>query len=1072
MVNSAIGQGALTKADRQLNFDLKAMLILAAACALVPAPGLARTAGRAETGKERAANVAVSDIRIDDTVSPLGLDDAAPTLSWMLSGASPGASPAGFQIQVASTAAILATGHPDMWNSGRVRSDVPRARYAGRQLKSRRTYFIRLRSWTSDGELSPWSSVAKWEMGLLRPADWNARWIRAAGVSTIDERYAGHYFRRSFKVTGQVRSARLYFAGWGLMRNCLDRRFPQSCRVAGGLVIPTINGRRLSDRELDSAPTGAGRSLYTTIDVTAAIRQGENVLGLSTGGDSDLIARLDIAMADGRVISVSTDGRWTTHLSPSFLVDRFAGTRYDARLEQHGWDEPGFAGQDWTPAEDSSSLVGDVTLSSDATLPPMRIVKKWKPLSVTQTGPGTYTLDFGQNITGRVHFKVAGRTGQALTITHAEALDVHGNADRFSTGFFGLQTDHYTFGSTSADWSPQFAYYGFRYATIAGLRSAIRPDEVWAEEVHTDLEKTGTFETSDPIINEIHRAAVQTTLNNAHGIPEDCPHREKRGWSADGYVSDPQALANFDMAGFYRKWLRDLHDAQRPDGDGTDIAPAEPSYEVDGDSTWASVLTMLPWDLYWNSGDLDILKSSYGSMVRFASWEEKQAKDYILPRGIYAGDWVSARQTDDSLLRTAIWYHVVRKTEDAARLLGHGRDAARFGRLARAIRAKFNATFLDRKTATYGAAGKQNETTSQASLAVPIAFGLVPDEMRSAVAGRLLDYIETVSSNHPESGLTATRYVLEALKIIDRPDIIHAMASQRDAPGWAFMVEHGPGTLWEGWHDGSHDHAWPGVIDAHFYRIYGGIDATSPGFRTVRIKPFVPSEMDWAKTSEKTPYGNIQSGWRKTGRLLLLEVTIPAGVSATIFVPTPGKVKATVNGMGIASSTSATVDATGAKFRRFQVGSGDYQFIAPVGSEAGPKIRPRAGRHEFSLTNQSGPSITPAQLAQFDLSVLADANGDGRITFDEFEAFRAQMWGILAPGADRIEPAKIPGSLKQLLAGIPSAAGFIERETFLDASPKAFASIDTERRGYLTVQQLREALRSRRTFTTTVRSTN
>lgn len=875
------------------------------------------------------APFAVHDVRIDAARKPIGIDSPQPSISWRLSSTRPNAAQVAYQIQVASSEPMLTSGQADVWDSGKISSTLPRAMYTGRPLQSRESLFVRVRAWNRDGKPSAWSATSSWEMGLLHASDWNAEWIGAPGVTSIAASYAGHYFRRRFDVPGSVTSARLYYAGTGLLQNCLNRRTPQACRVAASLLIPTINGRRVSDRQLDSAPSDAKRPLYTSLDVTEFLKRGANVLGVSVAGNTSFIVQLEIVLADGARIVVGSNGDWRTHASPYLRVDRFAGTQYDARKEIAVWDTPEFVEDAaWAPVEIRTASVGEVTLSSDAGLPPMRIVKRWVPIKVTENAPGRYTFDFGQNIAGRVHIRMRGEQGRTITITHSEFLNSRGEADKFSTGFFGLQTDRFTFAARDADWAPEFSYYGFRYATINGLSTEPADGEVWAEQVNTDLEQTGTFESSSDLLNRIHASAVQTTLNNAHGIPEDCPHREKRGWSQDAYTGSPQAFVNFDAESFFAKWLRDAQDAQRPNGAGTDIAPAEVSYAVDGDSTWSSALVYTPWDLYWETGDIRYLERSYESMRRLVEWEIGQAKDGLLPRGIYIGDWVAAKQTDDGLLRNAIWYDVVTRVADAARLLGRSDDAERYRRLVEDIRSKLNATYLDESTGTYGPPEKRDDATSQASMAVPLAVGIVPESLRQKVADRLARYIDEVSHFHPESGLTATRFVLEGLASIERHDLIHAMVSKRDAPSWAHMIEEGPGTMWESWSGGgSLNHPWPGVIDAWFYRMYAGINGASPGYQTLTIKPFIPPDLAWVKASQMTPFGAVSSAWRKEDGRLTLDVEIPVGVSATIFVPARAEAAKTVRNCTDCAKPRGKVRAPEG-FSGFEVGSGRYRFTS------------------------------------------------------------------------------------------------------------------------------------------------
>lgn len=892
-------------------------------------PVLASFAAVPSAAQAASAVLTVDDVKIEGIRAPLGVDSTRPSISWRLSSSVPDAAQTAYQIQVASSPSELETGRANVWDSGKISSSWPRASYAGRALRSREQLFVRVRTWGRDARPSAWSAASRWEMGLLDKADWSAHWIGAPGVTSIPASYAGHYFRRAFDVPAPIASARLYFSGTGLLQNCLDRRTPQACRVAASLVVPTINGQRLSDRQLDSAPSDAKRPLYTSLDVTQFVRRGANVLGVSVAGNTSFVAQLEIVLADGRRMMIGSDRGWRTRSNPYLHVDRFAGAQYDARREIEGWDTPAFAPDPlWVAAEDRSAAVGQVTLSSDYSQPPMRIVKRWSPVTIKQTTPGKYTLDFGQNITGRVHIRMPGKPGQTLTITHAERLNSRGEADKFGTAFFTLQTDRYTFGARDADWAPEFSYYGFRYVTIGGLDAPPLEGQIWAEQVNTDLERTGSFDSSSDLLNRIHAAAVQTTLNNSHGIPEDCPHREKRGWSQDAYTGSPQAFVNFDAVGFYAKWLRDAQDAQRPNGAGTDIAPAEISYAVDGDSTWSSALVFMPWDLYRETGDLRYIERSYDSMRRFVEWEIGQAKDGLLPPGIYIGDWVAHKQTDDGLLRNSFWYATVRQVEDAARLLGKGDDAARYGELAKAIRAKVNATYLDPATGTYGPPADREGGTSQASMAVPLAMGLVPEALRPKVAARLARYIKEVSKGHPESGLTSTRWVLEGLASIGRPDLIHKMVSKRAAPSWAHMLERGPGTMWEDWEGNSSlNHPWAGVIDASFFRVYAGINAAAPGYQRLTIKPFVPEDLGWVKASQATPFGKVSSAWRKERGRLTLDVEIPAGASATVLVPIRNAAANPDDDCRDCGKPGSSAQSP-AGYSAFKVGSGHYRFTS------------------------------------------------------------------------------------------------------------------------------------------------
>lgn len=876
----------------------------------------------------------VDDPRTEDLVNPLGIDNPTPELAWFVSSTRNGARQTAYEIQVASSATKLRSNTPDVWSSGQTRSDVTWIHYRGPTLASSQKYYWRVRVWDDRDHASAWSDIARWETGLMASADWSrAQWIRVAKLPETNGAYKGHILRKDFVLPRDVRWARLYVSATGWVRNCKPSPMPQACRTAAGIVTPSINGKRASDRQLDPAPSDSKRALYSTMDVSDLLKKGENTLGLSIAGDSDVIALLLVEDSRGQKTMVTTDRSWASHSSPTLFADRFAGVKYDAREALPDWDRPGSRGAgDWQAVEPSNDRVGPIILSSDSSLPPMRVVRTLKPASVEETKPGSFTIDFGVNISGRVKLKMVGLdAGDEVRIVHAERLNDAKEADAKSTGFAATQTDTFTSDGHDIEWSPEFAYYGFRYATITGLKRKPTETEVWAEQVNTDLARTGELDTSNDLVNSIHRGSVQTTLNNAHGIPEDCPHREKRGWSADAYVSSPQALANFDMEGFYKKFLQDVQDGQAQNGSIPDVAPPEIAYaKSDGDSVWGMVGTQLPMDLYNQTGDLTVLQTAYPSMRAYVDWVTSISQDMVIKPGKYRADWLSVKKTYDPLLRTGFWYLAITQLAEAARLLGKDGDVAKYTELADRVRNAFNERFLDRATGLYGDTGRQGETTTQLSQALPIATGLVPDDMKEKVSAKFVELIQIVGKNHPDSGLNGLRYVLEAIDEIRRPDILDAMANQTTSPSWGYMVLNGPGTLWEGWDmRGSLQHTWSGVVDAHFYRTYLGIRSKAPGYKAVTIQPYFPATMAWARGSQLTPFGKISSSWTRTPKGIRLSVAVPVGIKAEIIIPA-GTSPVLVNGK---SRPPSTKGGTGAALnddggtRNYHVQSGKYEFL-------------------------------------------------------------------------------------------------------------------------------------------------
>ncbi len=122
----------------------------------------------------------IERLRCEYIRNPQGIDVTAPRLSWVLESDARGQKQTAYRILVASSAAKLAGDEADLWDSGKVTADQTiHVVYQGKPLQTRMQCFWKVQVWDKDGDVSRWSEAASWSMGLLKPTDWEAKWIAA-----------------------------------------------------------------------------------------------------------------------------------------------------------------------------------------------------------------------------------------------------------------------------------------------------------------------------------------------------------------------------------------------------------------------------------------------------------------------------------------------------------------------------------------------------------------------------------------------------------------------------------------------------------------------------------------------------------------------------------------------------------------------------------------------------------------------------------------------------------------------------------------------------------------------------
>jgi len=754
-------------------------------------------------------------------------------------------------------------------------------------------------------------------------------------------RQTARWLRREFVVPKTVRRATVSFSGLGLSELYL-------------------NGKKVGDHVLSPAFSQYDkREYYVTYDVTGRLTGGTNALGVVLGngrfyadrskvyagtvsfGFPKLLLNLHVDYTDGMSAEIVSDESWKlTTDGPILANNDYDGEEYDARREMPGWSLPGFDDAAWLPVQLVSAPGG--ALSAEM-MDPIRVTGTIKPVAITEPRPGMYVFDLGQNMAGWCQLRVSGPAGTRVMLRHAETLKPDGTL--YMANLRGAQqTDSYTLRGGGAEvWEPRFTSHGFRYVEVTGFPGAPTLDAITGRVVNDDLPTAGEFLTSNQLLNQIYTNIVWGVRGNYRSIPTDCPQRDERqGWLGDRSEESRGETFLFDNSLLYGKWLRDMADAQRPSGSVPDIAPAYwPIYS--DNVSWPSSSIIIPQMLQSQFDDTRIIASHYDSAKKWMAFIGGFVTNGIISRDAY-GDWCvppenlslihssnPARITDKTLLATSYYYNDLRLMEHYAQMLGKTADADRYGMLAAEVKTAFNAQFLNRDLGQYS-------NGTQTSCVLPLAFGLVPDDLRGVIFQHLVDKIENDTHGHIGTGLVGGQYLMRVLTDNGRPDLAYAMATQKEYPGWGYMVSQGATTIWELWNGNTADPTMNsgnhvmlvGDLVIWFYEDLAGIksDPAQPGFKHIIMKPLPVGDLTFVQATHRSPYGLIGSAWKKHGHQFDWRIEIPANTTATIYVPADELAQVKESGHPIAQARDVRFVKMEGDRAVLEIGSGSYHFVS------------------------------------------------------------------------------------------------------------------------------------------------
>ena len=930
--------------------------------------------------------------------SPLAVGTRTPRFSWEVPLEGRNRKQTAYQILVATEKALLEPGKADLWDSGRVESSQSvNVEYAGSELRSNMDCYWAVQVWDEAGHANGFSPAEYFGTALFDDSDWQADWIgmgpseepefdpyslhqddgsgglrltkddmskMPSDLRDLEPDLRSPLLRKAFTLTKPVKRARAFICGLGLFEL-------------------RINGAKVGDDVLATPRTDFGkRVFYFSYDVTSSLKVGENAVGVILGsgwfnaqkkywhwqapwfGSPRALVQVELEYEDGTIERVVSDESWQGAWSPISLSCIYDGEDYDARLEQDGWDSPGFDAATWRSVNRVSAPGGKLTaMDHEAN----KVMKRFSPVSVCEPEPGVFVYDMGTVMTGWTRLHVPqGVDGEVVTLRYAELQHANGMINPRTAGG-ARQADLYTMkGAANERYEPRFTYHGFRYVEVTGFPGTPTLETLEACFVHQGVKQAGSFECGHDLINKIHACTLQSQRCNLQmGVPTDDTQREERlGWCGDAWSYAEESFYNLDTARFWTKWIADFYDQQNEEHGAVGYITPLPGWGED--LVWSAAFVLIPWWHFQHYGDRRILEASYPYLKKYVAYLERTGKkalpdltgrqpnDLLFPKCGWQDRYPSAEdhgylqyswfadhlatheggsgmgKDQPRSMATAFYHGDVIAMARIAETLGKDRDAATYRELAAKIKDAYNDTFFDAASGYY-------DVGCQSAQALALCFDLVPEEQRGRVQGYLNSSVN-FRQRRITSGYAGTKWVVNAVGHSGRNDILWERATSTDYPSWGYMLHDNKTTITENWHGAaSQCHTTLGAaIDEWFYWGLAGIrhDESAPGFERIIFKPYLPAELPWAKASLQTARGTIECGWEQDGRTATLNITVPANSTAAVHIPAPDPGAITEGGLPASEAEGVALLRTESGACVFGVGSGVFCFEFHAGNRA------------------------------------------------------------------------------------------------------------------------------------------
>ncbi|MBT2725814.1 family 78 glycoside hydrolase catalytic domain [Bacillus sp. ISL-75] len=851
----------------------------------------------------------ISSLKTNHVVNPLGFEFDRLSLSWVTESED---SSSIFQSAAKVEIAVDPSFETILFDSGKSQEIDSLAYHPDIKLKPRTRYYWRVTVWGDAGDEvtseSAWFETAKMD------EPWEGKWISPELDKEIHP-----LIRKTFSVPSDIESARAYICGVGL-------------------YDVEINGIRVSNEYFAPGYNAYDFWLqYQTYDVTDLLKSGENAIGFMLGngwykgrfgfegGYHELygsefacIGEIVVTLKDGSTTVIATDEDWKCAPAPITFSGIYDGEIYDANLESKNWTLPEFDDSTWTGVRKTEIKTEKCTARRNL---PVKIMEERKPIEILHTPAGEVVLDFGQVMTGWVRFKTKASKGTTLQLQYGEILQ---NGNFYRENLREAKAEYiYIADESVREVQPHFTFYGFRYVKLTGFEGDINLDDFTGCVIYSEIEQTGTIETSNPLVNQLFLNTVWGQKGNFLDVPTDCPQRDERmGWTGDAQVFAPTACFNMYSPAFYQKYMFDLHEEQkRLSGSVPFTVPVVKPKDGNGfisgsgSAAWGDAATVIPWTLYTYYGDKELLRQQFDTMKDWVDYIKKVDDESGAKRlwqvGFHFGDWLALDGkdpqspmggTDSYYIASAYYCYSAQLVAKAAKVIGINEMAEQYGELANEIKEAIRKEYFT--------PNGRSALNTQTAMIVALYMDLIPESFRP----RLIDDLKAKlreDKMHLNTGFVGTPYFCNVLSEYGANDFAYTLLLNDDFPSWLYAVKLGATTIWERWNsvlpDGSIsgtgmnslNHYAYGSIAEWMYRYMCGINPVeeAPGFRKFKLCPKPYGKVTYAKAKFSSPSGDIESGWelKEDGRLTFT-FTVPFNTNAEVVLPDASLETIKVNG--------------------------------------------------------------------------------------------------------------------------------------------------------------------------------
>ena len=881
--------------------------------------------------------------------NPIGFYDSKPTFSWKL--------PEGVQSQsaytiVAASSPKLLPNNPDLWDSGKVNSNQTLyVNYKGKSLYSKQKVYWQIKYWNQKGNDSQWSELAHFELGLLKNSDWKANWISVPKTELTEFSrkksilFRPQYLRKSLTVKGKVKNARLYI-------------------TAKGVFEAYLNGQKIGNDFMTPGWTPFDKMISTlTYDVTNLVKKGDNTIGaiLAEGWHSGrihlrrdaqkndvpyLLCQLEIETDKGTQLIVS-DKTWkVSQKGPIRESNIYDGEIFDANYELGKWNQNGYDDSKWLQVVEEKP-------NEKVKLLPKRYqtVKDKEQIavkSITEPVVGKPIFNFGQNNVGVPLIKLPMKKGDTLTVRFAEMLNTDGTM--YTGNYRGAKSTDYYIASKDGqiEWRPAFTFHGYQYIELSGFDKNAKPQKDWITAIiqYSDFKPNGTFTSSHEKLNQLQNNISWGLKGNFFDVPTDCPQRDERlGWTGDAQVIAPTSIYNADMYAFWANYMQSMRAEQMESGAIPHVIPNNLGKE--SSAGWGDACTVIPWEIYFRTGDKRILEDNYEMMNKWLGYYASKSKGNIVSMMAF-GDWLQPYtvpkdnpkmtrrgDTPGDFVSTAYYAKSVELTMKSAEVLGKKDDVEKLKKLHEEIRLAFENKYFDADGHTKTA----NETQTQYLLALD--FGLLSKDKAQKASQHLVRVIGECD-NHLRTGFLGTPILPFVLDQIGQVDLMYSILFKESYPSWFYSINQGATTMWERWdsytlQDGFHkdgmnsfNHYAYGAIGRWMYERIAGIKPLEAGYKVIEIAPVPGGSLTSASADYDSPYGKVSSSWKIENSSFNLEIIIPSNTTAKVLIPANTQNVLLVNGTTFKENSNVKLVKTNTNSFELEVQPGEYKFISKL----------------------------------------------------------------------------------------------------------------------------------------------